>query len=98
MTLQEIHQLKIGDYGEISMLNKAGYHVVCTGTIIFISKKGTVTFYENDKTEYHKKPEEIRGFTPKEMLPPPVMYKGKKLTFNGGIWIDEGGKEIDIKR
>ena len=35
---------------------------------------------------------------PKEMLPPPTEYRGKKVFFDGGAWIDETGKKVDFKR
>ena len=71
----------------------------CTGTIIFISKKGTVTFYDNDKIEHHKKPEEIKYFHHKEKLPPPTEYAGKEIEFDGGVWIyKSSGKEANISR
>jgi hypothetical protein len=97
MTLTEIKELKIGDYGEICMRNKLGFNITCTGTIVFVSKKGTVTFYENDRTEYHKKPDDIVYFTPKEMLPPPTEYRGKKVVFDGTGWHSEDGKEVTWK-
>jgi len=99
MTLQEVLELKIGDYGEMSLKNKLGYYMVCTGTVVFISKKGTVTFYDNDKIEHHKKPDEIKYFTPKEKLPPPTEYNSRAVEFDGGHWIyKESGKQVDLKR
>jgi hypothetical protein len=99
MNLQEIkEQLTIGDYGEMCLRNKLGYYMVCYGTVIFISKKGTVTFYDNDKVEHHKKPEEIVFFYKSDKLPAPINYKGKEVTFDGGQWIYvESEKQVDFK-
>ena len=100
MTIQEIKdQLTVGDYGEMCLRNKLGYNMICMGTVIFISKKGTVTFYDNDKIEHHKRPEEIKYFIQKEKLPAPTEYAGEAISFDNGRWIyTKSGKEIDIKR
>ncbi len=100
MTLQEIKEkLKVNYYGEMTFCNKLNYRITCTGTIIFISKKGTVTFYDNEKNEYYLKPEEVISFKEKEMLPPPTEYANKPIAYEGGKWIFvDSGKEAKIDR
>ena len=100
MTLQEVREkLKVNDYGTIFIINKFGYKVNPTGTIIFISKKGTVVFYGHDKEEYFLSPDKILDFIPKEMLPAPTKYKGRDVVFDGGRWIyTKTGRVADIDR
>lgn len=99
MTLQEIReQFKVGDYGEMALRNKLGYYIIGMGTIIFISKKGTVTFYDDDQIEHHKKPEDIKFFVKRDKLPAPINYKGRDVLFDGGHWIYKDSKrQVEFK-
>ena len=100
MTLQEVREkIKVDDYGTIVIINRYGYHINPTGTVVFISKKGTVVFYGHDKEEYFLSPERIEDFIPKEMLPAPTKHKGKDVSFDGGRWIyTKTGREAYIDR
>jgi hypothetical protein len=100
MTPQEIKEnLKPNDYGEMVLCNKFGYHITCMGTVIFVSKKCTVVFYDNEKIEYFLNPEDVISFKPKDMLPPPTEHYGKPIHFDGGKWINtETGKEVKLDR
>lgn len=91
---EKIHQ---GNYGKIIMHNKYKYNITAHGTVVFITKQGSVVFYDNDKIESLLKPEHIVAFEKQEMLPPPVEYKGKTLEWLGGAWHDiKTGKEVNI--
>ena len=100
MTAQEVREkLKVDDYGTLVFVNRYGYHINPTGTVVFISKKATVVFYGHDKEEYFLSPDRIVSFEPKEMLPPPTKHRGKDVIFDFGKWIyTKTGKEANIDR
>ena len=100
MTTQEVRdKLKVDDYGEIVIINKLKYRITCTGTIVFISKKGTIVFYDNEKKEYFVAPENIVSFERKEMLPLPKEYNNREVSFDGGRFVyTKTGREVDLKR
>ena len=95
---QVTSSLRVDDYGELYYLNR-GYGIKATGKIRYITTDGDIVFSHND---YPKKmlirPEHILDWTPKEILPVPTDYRGHKVFFEDGRWINDEGKEIDFKR